>query len=136
MASTKSSYPSLEERVKSVLEHYEIKELPNGIYTMKAPDAQEAYTVDTKNNRCTCPAGQKGKPCKHLAAAKKLLKEKTGEMDFEEALKVVEWLARQGYEKLLDLSDRQKAKALKAVSIILLAYHRHVVDESFAKLLE
>jgi uncharacterized Zn finger protein len=137
MASAKS-YPTLEERVQEVLESYEIKELPDGIFTMKAPSAQEAYTVDTKNNRCTCPAGQKGKPCKHMAAAKELLKQKEEkhEMEPREAMRILGWVVKQDPEKLLDLSSKQEAKVFKALATILLRCYEHVTKQELEKLLE
>lgn len=122
MAATKSTYPSLEERVQEVLSSYEVQRVAEGVYSMRHPEKQEAYTVDAVKGTCTCPAGQKGKACKHLAAAKRLEEEKERKVleAYQEAVKVLRWVAEADEEKLLDLSDRRKARVMKALANMLL----------------
>lgn len=128
MAATKSAYPSLEERVQEVLSSYEVQRIVDGVYSMRHPEKQEVYTVDVTKGTCTCPAGQKGKPCKHLAAAKKLEeeKERKDEEAYAKAIEILYWVAEAGEEKLLDLSDRRKARVMKALATVLLELCRSV----------
>jgi len=136
MASTKP-YPPLEERAREVLEHYEIKEASLGLYSVKSPKG-DVYTVDPRNGSCTCPAGQKGKLCKHLHAVRMLLaqKEEKHEMELKEAMRILEWVTKQDPERLLDLTGKQEAKMIKALSTILLYCYTYITKQELAKLLE
>ena len=42
---------------------------------IRKPDAQTIYTINPVRNCCTCPAGHKGIPCKHLREARVLVME-------------------------------------------------------------
>lgn len=136
MANGKSSYPTLEERVKEVLSQYEIKALGNGVFEMRHPKKEEAYTVNAKEGKCTCPAGQNGKQCKHLAAAKELMVKNGDEMPLHEASRILYWVADADIDKLLSLSDKRKAKVLKAIAIALKEVLDAHVQREMAKLFE
>jgi hypothetical protein len=137
MASTKPSYPTLEERVQEVLSTYEIKEASLGLYTVKSPKG-DTYTVDPNGGTCNCPAGQKGKLCKHLQAVRVLLskKEERHEMEPREAMRILDWVVKQSPERLLELSPKQEAKVYKALATILVYCYNYVTKQELQKLLE
>ena len=45
---------------------YKVESTGGGVFSVIKPDGK-SYMVDMNSRKCSCPAGQKGVPCKHLA---------------------------------------------------------------------
>lgn len=112
------------EKAQEVLATYEIHKLADGVYSVKAPNSASAYTTDIKNNRCTCPAGENGRSCKHVLACRMLAEQEAlaQKEKEEQVLDLLERFASADEERLLrTLTEEWRVKVLKELARRLIA---------------
>lgn len=114
---------TIEERIREVIETYEVKKVADGVYSVRHPKVAEAYTVDLRKGSCTCKAGQAGKVCRHILACRRLFDEelaqqrKQEEAKREEVIDLLQRFAEAEETKLWEtLTPGWTLKVLKAMS--------------------